>query len=74
MNLELWRKVFRKNRLALAGAVIVVLFLITAAFGHWIAPYDPITPDYRSMLKPPSAKHLMGTEFCDNGNGYLPGK
>jgi len=62
VTFRLWLQVFRKNRLAIIGAVIVLGFLIVALFGQWIAPYDPIRPDYNSLLKPPSMQHLMGTD------------
>jgi peptide/nickel transport system permease protein len=55
-------RAFRKNRLAVFGAVVVSIFLIVAAFGSWIAPYDPIKPNYQTMLRSPSAEHLMGTD------------
>jgi ABC-type dipeptide/oligopeptide/nickel transport system permease subunit len=62
MTLKLWYKVFRKNRLAIVGAIIVIIFLVLALFGQWIAPYDPIKQDYRALLKPPSSLHFMGTD------------
>jgi peptide/nickel transport system permease protein len=62
MTFKLWYKVFRKNRLAIAGAVIVIIFLVLAMFGQWIAPYDPVKQDYRALLKSPSSLHFMGTD------------
>ncbi len=62
MTFKLWYKVFRKNRLAIIGAIIVIIFLAMAAFGQWIAPYNPIKQNYRALLKPPSSLHLMGTD------------
>ncbi len=53
---------FAKNRLAVAGAVIVALFLFAAVFGPLLAPYDPLETDYDHVLEPPSAGHLMGTD------------
>jgi len=62
MTFKLWYKVFRKNRLAIFGAIIIIIFLAMAAFGQWIVPYNPIKQDYRALLKPPSSLHLMGTD------------
>ncbi len=62
MSLRPLYKVFRKNRLAVVGAVIVFLFLFAAAFGGWLVPYDPIKQNYSMLLKPPSLAHLMGTD------------
>ncbi len=62
---SLYKKQFRrllKNRLSLAGMVIVVLILLTAALAQVIAPYDPIEQNYDDLLMAPCAKHLMGTD------------
>jgi peptide/nickel transport system permease protein len=62
MQYSLLFKVFKKNRLAVAGAVIVILFLFASAFGGLLAPYDPIRQNYTMLLKPPSWAHVMGTD------------
>jgi len=53
---------FFKNRLAVAGLVVVIIFFLMAIFADVIAP----TPYYRSVLSEnlefPSLKHLMGTD------------
>lgn len=61
----LWRDAMRsffKNRLAVAGLVVVIIFFFMAIFADVIAP----TPYYRSVLSEnlefPSLKHLMGTD------------
>jgi len=61
----LWRDAMRsffKNRLAVAGLVVVIIFFLMAIFADVIAP----TPYYRSVLSEnlefPSLKHLMGTD------------
>jgi ABC-type dipeptide/oligopeptide/nickel transport system permease subunit len=61
----LWRDAMRsflKNRLAIFGLVVVVLFIIMAIFADFLAP----APYYRSVLsenlKFPSAQHLLGTD------------
>lgn len=51
------------NRLNLIGAIIVVMFLICAIFGEWLAPQDPYAVDIvNSKLLPPSTAHWMGTD------------
>lgn len=57
----LWRR-FRRNKLALPGAVIVLLVVLAALFAPWIAPYDPLKQDYAMALKPASAAHWFGTD------------
>lgn len=62
---SLWKDAWRQliaNRLALAGLVIVVLFLIAAVFGPWLAPYDFLAQDVSNALKPPSREHWLGTD------------
>lgn len=53
---------FKRNRLAVAGAVIVLIVIFTAIFTPWLAPYDPLKQDYNSLLMPPSWKHPCGTD------------
>lgn len=45
-----------------AGAAILLLFLACAVAPGWIAPYDPLTFDYRALLKPPGLAHPFGTD------------
>jgi ABC-type dipeptide/oligopeptide/nickel transport system permease subunit len=44
------------------GAALLVGFVVVAAFGRWIAPYDPTAQDLLAMLDPPSAQHWLGTD------------
>jgi len=48
------------NRKALAGLIILGVFLVLAVIGPWIAPYDPSAVTQAS-LEPPSAAHWLGT-------------
>ncbi len=58
---ELWRR-FRRNRLATAGLLLVLLEGVVAVAGPWLAPYDPLAQDGIVRLQGPSAQHLMGTD------------
>ena len=42
--------------------ILVVGFLITAAFAPWLAPYSPTRIDVLHKLQPPSAAHWFGTD------------
>jgi peptide/nickel transport system permease protein len=44
------------------GAAIVLVVLLVAVFGSWIAPHDPNRIDLLSVLKPPSWSHPFGTD------------
>jgi peptide/nickel transport system permease protein len=55
-----------KDRLALAGAMVLMVLVTIAIVGPWIAPYGPLDsttgPDGRlAYLEPPSRAHLLGT-------------
>lgn len=53
---------FIRNRLALAGAIVVLsLFLISMA-APIVAPYDPSDIDVKQILMEPSKAHLLGTD------------
>jgi len=47
---------------AVFGAAIIILFVFTAAFAPWLAPYEYDKPDISAVLQPPSAEHLFGTD------------
>ena len=53
---------FRKNKLAIVGAVIIGTMILLALFAPLIAPYDPISQDLEHLLESESATHLMGTD------------
>jgi peptide/nickel transport system permease protein len=47
---------------ACAALIIVIGFLLTAAFAPWLAPYSPTKIDVLHKLQPPSAEHWFGTD------------
>ena len=47
---------------ACLGLVCLLLVLVTAVFGLIYTPYDPLQPDFLSMLEAPSARHPFGTD------------
>ena len=62
---SLWSESFQrllKNRLAVVGLVIVVIFLIAAIVGPYVAPYDFLEQNIGSALQGPSAEHWLGTD------------
>ena len=68
-----WRR-FRRDKFALAGAVIVVLITLAAIFAHQVAPYDPSYEDPNGLTTlgaplPPGAGHWLGTDA--NGRDVL---
>lgn len=53
---------FRKNWLAVAGLLIIVMFMLLALIGPAIAPYDFLQQDILNTLKGPSVEHPLGTD------------
>jgi peptide/nickel transport system permease protein len=48
--------------LGAAGLVVIVIMAVCAVFAPWVAPYDPLTVDYATMLAAPSWEHWLGTD------------
>ena len=52
----------RHNALAVAGVVMVAMFVFVALFAPWIAPQDPAEIHLPARLAAPSAGHWFGTD------------
>ncbi|MBX3142271.1 MAG: ABC transporter permease [Trueperaceae bacterium] len=61
MNRRRLRALF-KDKLALVGLAIALLFVLTAVLAPVIAPYDPATQRILKQLDPPSQEHLLGLD------------
>jgi peptide/nickel transport system permease protein len=57
-----FRKRFFKNRMAVAGSVIVFLLFVVSLLAPWFAPYDPNAIDLKQVLAAPSGEHPFGTD------------
>ena len=56
-------RIILRNKLAVAGGIVVLIWVIACAGATWFAPYDPINYlDVINRLSPPSPTHLMGTD------------
>jgi peptide/nickel transport system permease protein len=55
------RRVLR-DPLGALGAMLVLLFVLSAALAPWIAPYDSNALDVPARLQGPSLAHLLGTD------------
>jgi len=51
-----------RNRAAVAGAAVVLLFLLVAVLAPWLAPYDPGAQALDSGLSGPSWAHWLGQD------------
>jgi peptide/nickel transport system permease protein len=67
---------FRRHRMAMAGAVVLLLIFLVAAFCEFIAPFSPIAFTPRYTYAPPQRLHLFdrdeggGLVFRPYVNGY----
>jgi len=53
---------FRRNRFAMAGAVVVAGLFLLSFLAPFISPSDPNAIDAYHVLLPPSTSHWMGTD------------
>jgi peptide/nickel transport system permease protein len=60
---------FLQRRAAVAGLVVIVLFIAVAILAPLIAPYDPVATSWSAIRKAPSLAHWMGTD--ENGRDVL---
>jgi peptide/nickel transport system permease protein len=60
---------FLQRRVAVAGLVVIVLFIAVATFAPLIAPFDPVATSWSAIRKAPSLAHWMGTD--ENGRDVL---
>jgi peptide/nickel transport system permease protein len=56
-----WR-IFSRNKLAVAGACLVLLVVIVAVFAPWIAPYPYDKGNALDAFTKPNAAHWFGTD------------
>jgi peptide/nickel transport system permease protein len=60
---------FLQRRVAVAGLIVILVFVAVAVFAPLIAPYDPIATSWTAIRKAPSMAHWMGTD--ENGRDVL---
>jgi peptide/nickel transport system permease protein len=53
----------RRDRLAVAGLLIVMVITVASAFAPLVAPDDPLEMRPAERYAPPSRRHLIGTDF-----------
>jgi peptide/nickel transport system permease protein len=61
MRAMVWRR-FRKHRLALAGLIVIVTFIVMCIAIPLITNYDPGKTHLDIMREPPTAAHIFGTD------------
>jgi peptide/nickel transport system permease protein len=61
MTMRAWRR-FRRHRLALFGAAVLLTLVLMAIFAPLVARQDPYFQDYSAIKQPPSREHILGTD------------
>ncbi len=61
MESDFWNR-FLKNRMAMAGSLVVLMLFAVSLLAPWIAPCDPSAIDLKQVLAAPSSAHLFGTD------------
>ncbi|MEA1970522.1 MAG: oligopeptide ABC transporter permease [Thermodesulfobacteriota bacterium] len=61
MKTDFWYR-FSRNRMAVAGGIVVILLFVVSLLASWIAPYDPNEINLHEVLSHPSFAHLFGTD------------
>src|SRR6202040_2928798 len=56
------RYVLGENRVTAFAFGLLIAIVLTALFGPYIVPHDPLASDTAAALKPPSSAHWFGTD------------
>jgi peptide/nickel transport system permease protein len=66
---EFWKK-YQRNRAAVFGLYVVLVFLVMAVLSSWLAPFQPLSIG-KDSFRPPDSTYLLGTD--DLGRDLLSG-
>ncbi len=61
MKTDFWYR-FLRNKMAVAGGVLVILLFVVSLLASWVSPYDPNEINLNQVLVHPSLAHLFGTD------------
>jgi len=56
-----WKR-FKRNRLAVAGAAIIIGLFLLYFLVPFLSPYNPVAQELSIKLSPPSKTHIFGTD------------
>jgi peptide/nickel transport system permease protein len=62
-----WKR-FARDRIGLAGTIVVAIFVLAALAAPWLAPFDPAEQFFEGLTlegspRPPNAEFLLGTDL-----------
>lgn len=58
---DFWYR-FTRNKLAVAGSIVVLFLFLVSMLAPWISPYDPGEINLKLVLASPSSAHPFGTD------------
>jgi peptide/nickel transport system permease protein len=61
-RLSVFWDMFKRNRLAISGGIIVLLLFLISFLAEYISPYSPTKLNLMNILSAPSKAHLFGTD------------
>jgi peptide/nickel transport system permease protein len=61
LSARAWQR-FRRHRLALFGAILLLILIGIAIFAPFLTTQDPYTVNALQIRKPPSEEHILGTD------------
>jgi len=53
---------FLRHPMALVSGGFILLLVLVAIFAPWLAPFDPMTPDWMALGVGPTPEHWFGTD------------
>ena len=53
---------FKRDKIGMAGALMVLSLIAVSLFGSYLLPYTPLEMIYQDSFKGPSSTHFMGTD------------
>lgn len=56
-------RAFKKNKLAVLGAITIIIIVFIAFFAPFVAPHDPYKVDLNLQFTKPQANYLIGTDM-----------
>ncbi|MBW1695904.1 MAG: ABC transporter permease [Deltaproteobacteria bacterium] len=56
-----WRR-FKRDKMGMIGAAMVIMLIFAALFGNYFAPYDPLEMNYEDAFQTPSVRHFLGAD------------
>lgn len=66
-NLSRYFLLFRRNKLAVVGAIGIIIVILLAIFANQLSPHDPLTQNILQRLNGPNSAYPFGTDRFGRG-------